>query len=106
MFVALDIINYALAAIMIGVTCTWIWLVKSMFESYSKTPQLDKFNNKITDNPKVSIILPARNEEKFIDKCLKSLINQDYDNYEIIAIDDSSDDSTGEIIERFAKKLL
>ena len=53
---------------------------------------------------KVSIILPARNEEEFIGKCLDSLINQDYENYEIIVIDDSSDDATGEIISEYAKK--
>jgi glycosyltransferase involved in cell wall biosynthesis len=88
---------------MIGVAGTWIWLVRSMFESYTKTPQLDIFEKKEVENPKVSIILPARNEEKFIDRCLESLIDQDYQNYEIIAIDDSSEDSTGEIISKFEK---
>nr|AIF22249.1 glycosyl transferase family protein [uncultured marine thaumarchaeote SAT1000_09_A04] len=54
-------------------------------------------------NPKVSIILPARNEEKFIDKCIISLVNQDYSNYEIVAINDSSEDSTGDIIKNTQK---
>ncbi|MFB5605625.1 MAG: glycosyltransferase, partial [Nitrosarchaeum sp.] len=54
--------------------------------------------------PKVSIILPARNEEKFIGKCLDSLIQQNYTNYEVIVIDDSSDDATSKIISEYAKK--
>ncbi len=49
----------------------------------------------------VSIILPSRNEEKYIEKCLDSLLRQDYPNYEIIAINDSSSDKTGEIIKRY-----
>ena len=52
----------------------------------------------------MSVILPARNEEKFISKCLETLSTQDYKNFEIIAIDDSSEDKTGEIIEKFAKQ--
>ncbi len=104
MVLPIDIVNYVLVAIMMGVTGAWIWLIKSMIESYTKTPHLDKFENKNNDTPKVSIILPARNEEGFIEKCLDTLIDQDYTNYEIVAIDDSSDDKTGEIIANYAKQ--
>ena len=75
-----------------------------MYKSFTKTPYLDKFENLSDQNPKVSIILPARNEEKFIGKCLESFVRQDYTNYEIMAIDDSSTDKTWEIIESYAKK--
>ena len=51
----------------------------------------------------VSIVLPARNEEKYIEKCLDSLLKQDYSNYEIIVINDSSSDNTEEIIKRYRK---
>jgi glycosyltransferase involved in cell wall biosynthesis len=53
--------------------------------------------------PKVSIIIPARNEEKYISKCLDSLLNQKYSNIEIIVINDSSSDRTWDIIQRYAK---
>jgi glycosyltransferase involved in cell wall biosynthesis len=66
---------------------------------------LDKFEKKEHEKPKVSIILPARNEEKFIEKCLDSLIEQDYDDYEIIAINDSSNDSTGNIMKKYSEKF-
>jgi cellulose synthase/poly-beta-1,6-N-acetylglucosamine synthase-like glycosyltransferase len=51
-------------------------------------------------NPRVSIIVPARNEEADIERTLTSLLALDYDNYEIIAVDDRSTDRTGEIMER------
>jgi len=100
----LDIFNYTLTAILIGICGAWVFLIKSMLDSFRLTPYLDKFENTSKTNPKVSIILPARNEEEFIGKCLDSLIKQDYENYEIIVIDDSSDDKTWEIISEYAKK--
>jgi len=99
-----DIFNYSLTAILIGICGAWIFFIKSMIESFRFTPYLDKFENKSKSHPKVSIILPARNEEEYIGKCLDSLIKQDYENYEIIVIDDSSDDATGTIISEYAKK--
>ena len=44
--------------------------------------------------PSVSIIVPARNEEREICRCLTSLLGQNYPNYEIIAVDDNSSDNT------------
>ncbi len=54
--------------------------------------------------PKVSILVPARNEEKIIEECLRSLLAQDYPNFEIIAVDDDSSDRTGEIMDSLAKE--
>ncbi|HXG31655.1 MAG TPA: glycosyltransferase family A protein, partial [Thermodesulfobacteriota bacterium] len=42
----------------------------------------------------MSVIIPARNEEENIARCLKSVVNQDYGNYEVIVIDDDSTDGT------------
>jgi glycosyltransferase involved in cell wall biosynthesis len=100
----LDVVNYAFVAILVGICFAWIALIKSMADSFRHTPILDRFDAKPHQTPKVSIILPARNEEGFIGKCLESLILQDYANYEIIAIDDSSEDSTGKIIADYARK--
>jgi len=98
-----DIFIYAVIAILMGICVAWIFLIKSMMDSFRLTPYLDKFENKSKSNPKVSIILPARNEENFIGDCLDSLTKQDYQNYEIIVINDSSDDSTWKIISEHAK---
>lgn len=53
---------------------------------------------------KVSVIIPARNEEMNISKCLNSLLDQDYSNYEILVIDDNSTDKTLRIIKEYEKK--
>jgi cellulose synthase/poly-beta-1,6-N-acetylglucosamine synthase-like glycosyltransferase len=49
---------------------------------------------------RVSIIVPARNEEQTIEQGLSLLLALDYDNYEVIVVDDRSTDRTGDIIER------
>ncbi len=99
-----DIFNYSLTAILIGICGAWIFLIRSMLTSFRLTPYLDKFEKIKHSNPKVSIILPARNEEAFLPKCLDTLIDQNYSNYEIIVIDDSSEDSTAKIILNYAKQ--
>ncbi len=50
--------------------------------------------------PLVSILVPARNEERSIVDCAGSLLRQDYPNCEVIVLDDHSDDGTGAIVER------
>jgi glycosyltransferase involved in cell wall biosynthesis len=80
-----------------------------MLRSLKKSPKLESFNhlqNRTNDNylPKVSVILPARNEEKYISKCLDSLFEQDYPNFEIIAVNDSSSDKTAEIMYKYQNK--
>lgn len=52
----------------------------------------------------VSIIIPAYNVEKYIEKCVMSCIEQDYSNIEVIAVDDGSPDLSGEILDSIAKK--
>jgi chlorobactene glucosyltransferase len=49
--------------------------------------------------PLVSIIVPARNEERNIRRCVESLLEQNYPNYEIIVVDDGSTDETPDILE-------
>jgi len=51
-------------------------------------------------NPRVSIIVPARNEQEHIGPALTTLLNLDYDNYEVIAVNDRSTDRTGEILDQ------
>jgi glycosyltransferase involved in cell wall biosynthesis len=52
--------------------------------------------------PRVTIVVPAKNEAECIEQCLRSLLAQDYPNYEVIAVDDRSSDTTGEIMDRIA----
>lgn len=52
---------------------------------------------------KFSLIVPIYNGEKYIDRCLNSIINQTYDNFEIIVINDGSIDDSKNIIKKFIK---
>src|SRR5207302_3921483 len=54
-------------------------------------------------NPRVSIIVPARNEEESLEQALGTLLVLDYDKYEGIAVNDRSADRTGEIMERVSQ---
>jgi cellulose synthase/poly-beta-1,6-N-acetylglucosamine synthase-like glycosyltransferase len=63
-------------------------------------PEWDRNPVSPAGNPRVSIIVPARNEEDTIEQPLKTLLALDYDNYEVIAVNDRSTDRTGEIMER------
>lgn len=55
--------------------------------------------------PLVSVIVPAYNVEKYLARCLDSLVSQDLISIEIIVVDDGSTDSTAEIAEQFAAKF-
>ena len=104
MDLVVEVVNYVFVAILIGISGTWVIFIHSILRTFKETPYLDKFEKKVHENPKVSVIVPARNEEKLISKCLDSLLEQDYENYEIIVIDDSSEDATGEIIKKYANE--
>jgi glycosyltransferase involved in cell wall biosynthesis len=65
-------------------------------------PEWDRNPVSAAGNPRVSIIVPARDEEETIEQALHTLLALDYDNYEVIAVNDRSNDSTGEIMERVA----
>src|SRR5580704_16644309 len=67
-------------------------------------PEWDRNPVRASGNPRVSIIVPARNEENDIKQSLDRLLELDYDNYEVIAVNDRSTDRTGEIIEKVAQE--
>jgi glycosyltransferase involved in cell wall biosynthesis len=66
-------------------------------------PEWDRDPVSASGNPRVSVIVPARNEEADIEQSLARLLQLDYDNYEVIAVNDRSTDRTGEIMERVAQ---
>jgi chlorobactene glucosyltransferase len=53
--------------------------------------------------PFVSILIPARNEEEILERCVSSALAQDYPNFEVVVCDDDSTDATPRILERLAR---
>ena len=61
----------------------------------------------VESSPFVSVVVPARNEERFLGRCLNSLTQQDYDgNYEIIVVDNASTDHTYDVASSFGVKVV
>ena len=55
-------------------------------------------------NSLISVIVPVYNVEKYLPQCLNSIINQTYENLEIIFINDGSTDNSGNICDEYAKR--
>ena len=53
---------------------------------------------------KFSIIVPVYNVEKYLPRCLDSVLDQEFDDYEIIAVDDESPDNSIDILNEYQKK--
>ena len=62
--------------------------------------ELDKMNKK----PLVSIIMSVYNEEERVEKCINSILNQDYKNFEFLIVDDFSEDNTLEVLNKFSRE--
>jgi chlorobactene glucosyltransferase len=96
-----------LVSSMLFVCIMWLYFMICTVRSLRQSPKLGLFHNQTeilsfeNSPPRVSIIIPARNEEGHIRKCLDSLLNQNYSNVEIVAVNDSSSDSTREIMQEY-----
>ena len=91
------------------IACAWVYFIASTARSFRNSPRLAQFFSNSKSHLKVSVILPARNEESCISNCIKSLLGQNYVNFEVIAVNDSSTDSTLDIMvemSRDTKKLI
>ena len=58
----------------------------------------------LRSRPRVSVLIPARNEEANVGACIEGFLSQNYDNFEIHVLNDQSTDRTGTIIEKFGEQ--
>ena len=75
-----------------------IFIVTYLFTNMIYLIRLYPVNEKLVGYPYISVCIPARNEERDIKNCVESLINQDYPNFEVIVVDDNSNDNTVKIV--------
>jgi chlorobactene glucosyltransferase len=93
--------------ILLIITATYILftlyvLIRNIFEfkSLEKTSTGQKSHS---GQPLVSICIPARNEESVIERCISSVMKQDYPNFEILVLDDQSEDNTSLILNQLSE---
>ncbi len=55
-------------------------------------------------NPAISVLVPVYNVEKTLDRCVQSILNQTFQDYEILLINDGSPDKSGELCDRYAEQ--
>lgn len=83
----------------------WFVMFLLHWRGLKHVPELPIERGILSNAPLVSIIIAAKDEEKSIVHTLKSLINQNYENVEIIVVNDRSTDNTGKNIEYFIKEI-
>ncbi len=54
---------------------------------------------------KASVIIINYNNAKYVDQCIRSILHQSYKNFEIIFVDDNSQDNSLEVIKKYKKKI-
>ena len=69
-----------------------------------RSPYAFNLSGKNMNEVKVSVIMPVYNSEKYLEKCISSVLNQSLREIELICVDDGSTDSSPQILEAFAKK--
>jgi glycosyltransferase involved in cell wall biosynthesis len=82
----------------------WLWRLADAAVGVPKISDISgsAWDRRPPANPRISIIVPACNEVADIEATLARLLALEYDNYEVIAVDDRSTDRTGEIMEQMA----
>lgn len=90
-------IKFYVISCSLGVTIYMMLVLKDMLNLKEK-------KYKVKNNELISIIVPIYNVEKYLKKCVDSLINQTYKNIEIILVNDGSPDNSALICEEYAKK--
>lgn len=95
---------YWIAGCVLGLS--WLSRVVDAALGVPKIPDVARpeWDRRPTGNPRVSIIVPACNEQENIEQSLGQLLTLDYENYEVIVVNDRSTDRTGEIIDRIAAR--
>lgn len=86
-------------------TLALVVLVALMLSFFATFRSIPKTSLPDVQLPSISVLVPVRNEEGKVGRCLESLAQQDYPDFEIIVVDDKSTDASGRIIAELAKRF-
>ncbi|MEM1504898.1 glycosyltransferase [Domibacillus sp. 8LH] len=98
--------NIILTVSVLSIICLFsiMMLLIQTVRGLEKIPIITRKAAGIKQGPLVSVIIAAKEEEKHIEKTIKSLFNQIYSNMEVIVVNDRSEDNTGKIVDKLANK--
>ena len=85
-------------------TIFFTWFLITNTNRIKKIEEVEILDTPLNETHSISIIVPMRNEEKNVERCITSLMNQTYPRYEVIAVDDMSTDNTPTILEGLSNK--
>lgn len=96
------IVGWLILMMVILILAGWIYMILFKRRSIKLTPELHTLNN--YSPSLLSVVIPARNSANTLPRCVESLLSQEGINYELILVDDNSNDSTTEVIWDYATK--
>lgn len=102
---AIPFLDPALKILLAIIGLEWLRRILWVTRYRKANPPLLPVTSAPSSAPKISVIIPARNEERNIGNCLAHILKQNYPNYEVIVVDDRSTDSTPEILKNFGTRI-
>jgi cellulose synthase/poly-beta-1,6-N-acetylglucosamine synthase-like glycosyltransferase len=104
-FTVVTLISAPLAIYLLIGPLPWVLLFVSSFLGRVRMNRLRNSTAQLPQNPPhVTIVIPAKDEGAGINRCIESILTQDYPQFNIIAIDDRSSDDTGKNLDKIASK--
>jgi len=95
-------LDFFVAALSTLVTIASLAIIRWIHNQYGMDVVVEPVDAPPQPQPKISVIVPARNEAKNIRRCVETLLDQTYSNYELIVLDDRSTDATPQILEQIS----
>ncbi len=96
------VVLYILFGVLFILCILFIILIINLFTFQRLRPHIE---TQSTTEPLISILVPARDEEQSIERCIRSLVVQTYERLEILVLDDHSSDTTAAIVQRMIDAL-
>ena len=94
-----------LIALLVFAVLVWTVGLLVLYLNFRSLPRVGPFPVPPVRSPSLSVVVPARNEERDVERCVRSLATQNYPSLEVIVVDDQSSDDTPRILAKLDREL-